>query len=1331
MAEHQYKEYTYAFTSKGLSARFAIDKTPPNMYWNLLGLEVRQEGTLSSRLGRIPITMSGTEALPLADLNIHTLSRLKGVSGNTFRYAGAGENIYRIAGDANGAYTLVSGPAPIAGSSQGYAGLATDEGGLNPWANPANAEGPPDSLFATSTIVSLPFPAKVTTNGLLLTGFSLPPIPAGMIISGIQVTINGFQSNANVDCAVTAFLFFGSAAIGIEKVSAFPLSSGNVILGGQQDKWNTGLTPAQIIDPSFGVLLNGLIDLPPFAPGQTCTYSIDSVQITVFYSLPGVTSGNRFSSATYRPTFSSFPYIFFADSEIMLKDNGSFDPLEQWGIYPPLIPPTTKISGTLFDSVDLFGSISASRVGLLGEQILPIDFPKTYTNFTPPLTGAITSLVRASNFVVVTTAVPHGIPLTAKGDIAFAGVVDPSFDGTFPLVSVSSPTVFTCYTGLISSLPNASSTGGTFSCYQGFYRVNTTSISPITAGQLNTVTPASMANIVPGMILIINQNIGSQFNFVLVLSTTGSTFTAYFNTAVTGAFTIIDVPFSGTAAANSTASIVGQGLNLDLSVFNEFPFNSPAPPETSDSDLISFFYNLSVVANVTSLSIAFNVSNGNFTDTYSATVDLVGVSNNTWTQFSLQRGQFSKSGGAGTAGMTWANVNGYKLTLVTNSGGTVVLQVAGINLNAAGGPFVGPGSPYDYRYTYFDSNTGTESNPSVIQVQSAFLSPNNQPIIISLTPSLDPQVTNINIYRRGGTLNTGWTQVAQVPANTTSYTDSFSDAQIDSNNVLEIDNDPPLTVDLPVPVATNLGTAVTAGSIQTVMPGSMANIYQNQILTIDQGLPQEENVTVISTTASTFTAYFQTTHSNGSSVSADSRQGQPVNLATIAFDQAWLAGDPNNPNRLYYSKVTNPEAFPPENWIEIGTPADPITSIVFFRGQIFVFTEARIYRVIIPYPGAVPAPYPTSSRHGLYALFAFCISEGLIPYLSQDGIYIFTGDSSQYATQVIEWLFADKEPNLGPVPEQDPTQAANTVMAFTKNEFYVAYTDKTGTQRRVSYDFKNGTWRNDDVGATAMFFEEDTEELVIAENDDGMIYRDRRGDVDIDIVSPGTVGPIPVNINLQTACQDQGLSLNSKSYNELALDVDWPSPLEVTLLFDNGTSPLPLGSFQTTGRQRLAIPINAGVGRVSQNVVLQITGSMGLEGPGHFYNWYIKAAVEAEIRESFDTYWAKLGTDEYKIIKQGQFEYVAADPGGINFSVYVEGNLLTPAYTFNLPQASVRTAVRIRFPALKAKIWRFIATSATPFQLYGESFVEFKPITLNKGYAKENLGAMITAQGSV
>jgi hypothetical protein len=67
----------------------------------------------------------------------------------------------------------------------------------------------------------------------------------------------------------------------------------------------------------------------------------------------------------------------------------------------------------------------------------------------------ISTIVRTSSVVAVTTATPHGLIPTDQ--VTIAGVVDPSFDGTFPLASVPDSLHFT----YAQTAANASSSGGT------------------------------------------------------------------------------------------------------------------------------------------------------------------------------------------------------------------------------------------------------------------------------------------------------------------------------------------------------------------------------------------------------------------------------------------------------------------------------------------------------------------------------------------------------------------------------------------------------------------------------------------------------------------------------------------------------------------------------------------------------------------------------------------------------------------------------------------------------------------------------------------------------
>lgn len=87
---------------------------------------------------------------------------------------------------------------------------------------------------------------------------------------------------------------------------------------------------------------------------------------------------------------------------------------------------------------------------------------------------------------------------------------------------------------------------------------------------------------------------------------------------------------------------------------------------------------------------------------------------------------------------------------------------------------------YQYVYTYYNVNDGTESAPSDA---SAELEIDSGHMVVSLpSTSNDPQVTNKRIYRVGGNLGV-FTLVDTVAADTVSYEDILSDTEVDGRTL--------------------------------------------------------------------------------------------------------------------------------------------------------------------------------------------------------------------------------------------------------------------------------------------------------------------------------------------------------------------------------------------------------------------------------------------------------------------------------------------------------------------------------------------------------------------
>lgn len=985
-------------------------------------------------------------------------------------------------------------------------------------------------------------------------------------------------------------------------------------------------------------------------------------------------SGSRFSADVYRLNFSSSPYLLIADSAQMLKDNGTGN-AQKWGGLAPTIPPTIAIAAT-----------------------------------------QITSIATGSAVVI----------------------------GSFSAVN-------------IGGFANAS-------------RVNTTLGTAVNAAGIATVSPASMTNIVPGMFLQVDT--AAQAETVYVMSVTATSFTANFTKTHLATAAVVNGNVTGTVAANTTGQIqIALAAGTLTNVGNV---------AAVDDDLISLYVFIDNPANVQQIQVMFDVSDGSFTKSYymktvtpdtlqalvsgnqtgaqavtqrvfaraggqvdtrrsghthlsilpiddpgasDAQPDVLDLGLSQWTWLQIKRGDFLPVGQAGNPGFDWSAVTKAQVTFqaIATAGITVGLDdwamVGGSGLDSFGG------IAYDYRYTYFNINTGFEANPSITLIPSLGLLPRRQPITVTWTPPTDAQFTHVRIYRRGGSLSVGWTMVTQIAVGTNTFTDTLADSVIVTNKSLELDNDAPVTSTLPVPVNTNLGTAVTAGSTQTVTPGSLTNIFANQLITIGIGAKQEQvYVQSINAIAGTFTAFFQNAHGNTETVSASTRPNTPMNLMAIGFDRAWVAGDLNNPHILYYSKKFNPESFPPQNALEIGKPDDPIMGIVSdYRGLVYVFTLSKIYSVFAP-GGSTPQVYPTAeTEYGLVANFGFTVGNGAIRYQSKDGIRSFRGGASELMTLNQDWLFTGQ--TFGPIVPADKTKFDQTLLAYHNRQMYVSYIDINGTRRRLIWNDSYQRFRNDSVACNSLFVEKDKNFLLFSDTN-GNIFQDRVNNFDDGGFSAGVQIKNAIPLNFQSGYMDQGQPKFQKNYNEFTLKIDTQGEtVTLQLLFDYGAGPtLTLSSaINTTGLTSLQFQINSGNGQLAYNVSVKITGNV--RNVVTLKEFAFKAAFETDKRQSFDTYWRDSGSPEYKLIKQGWFHYTAADPAGVTVNIYKDGNMTAPYFTFVLPQTSVRQPLRQKFKPVKHRLYRVVANSLSDFSLYGDSHLEIKPLSGNKGYQRAKLEA--------
>lgn len=102
---------------------------------------------------------------------------------------------------------------------------------------------------------------------------------------------------------------------------------------------------------------------------------------------------------------------------------------------------------------------------------------------------------------------------------------------------------------------------------------------------------------------------------------------------------------------------------------------------------------------------------------------------------------------------------------------------------------VSGGIVYDWRYSYRSSVTGAESNPSP---EATGITLTNQRADVTVQASTDPQIDQIRIYRRGGTLNTY--RLSMTVANVSgTYQDNNADSSIAAAVTMSTVRDVPFT----------------------------------------------------------------------------------------------------------------------------------------------------------------------------------------------------------------------------------------------------------------------------------------------------------------------------------------------------------------------------------------------------------------------------------------------------------------------------------------------------------------------------------------------------------
>lgn len=1332
--DSDYKPVPWIYKSRGLTARETTDRAPEATYIQMMNCLEREEDSLSSRYGTVIVNRSpdGTPSGQnyLFQFPIISLARMIYLA-QSYRYAAdSNGGLYRRQGDSQGAY------------SQIYSGLSG-----SPFQSVST------NCFATAQTYLFVFDGDVTlkdsgTGTPSLSGIDPPAYTANsQPYSPLLTLIDNFSSantyttaNFSVDWAYSAVTtlspFVSSPVTDFQEFvpATYEAAGGScsltlVAIGTVSTEFTCDAFTSSATD-------GAPISISTTATGKFLIGADGNGGIELQYSInSGVTWTTYFSSfvgtdQTTGPTPVTISVYGIANLNTLLVR---------------IVAVATKSGGA--------GSITSTGIiGPVSVSVIPYGAFSQVSNGMISVLNSDSSLQLAISSIISTTLIaglytqlqltmqaPHGFTTATSG--AIYGCSNNLCDG-FYTASVAGTTILTV--PFISAVL-ISATGGYF-----------------------------MGGASGGPSTCVLQNLYS--------SPYPSQFSAWgFYQSVLPATSAFPIgSWIGTVAQNSTAT-VGATIRLDLSINNE----------VTNDDLIVMTLAVGDPASISNIRLQFDVNGSGYTSSYyykdvapafyqqgvqqledaydtteqqifadtlglltgqtpgSTTAQLQPANFSTgaasWVAALLRRGDFVAVGTAGQSGLDWSNITGWQIVITTNTVGSSTVSVNGIYLQWGYGPSSFGGTGYDYRYTYLNANTLTESNGAPIQLfdtQFGYLASLAAPFYLRQAAqitgvySTDPQTTHLRIYRRGGIQNQNWYQIDQVPNITSGgtfyYKDVVTDDSLTQAAILVLDNDPPVTSSLPSPISTTLLQPTTGNgdtyyntfTPQNFFPNASYTFLPNQIVQV--GNPQNlEEVRVIVGGQGTFSAICRLQHNAGEPVNVYSIPRVSLTLVEIAYGQLWAAGDKNNPNYLYFSKKGLPESWSPAAYIPVGSSSgDAITAIVNWRGTLFVKTLTTWWLI----PGAGFPPQPTGCAHGGPATQGQTVTERGIAYFAPDGIRNFNGSQGMYMSLEIEFIFR-QNPDT-PLPLADPTKYSQGILAFFNNCVFISYVSIGGQRYRLAYDLNYSRWRIDDIQATAMIWERDTNTFLVAKpyraNDlltGYVIVQDQVTTQDYDdggwvgIGSGSALVKLPVSLTIQPAFQDLKEIHQQKQWNVLEDDVDTAGQnLTTQLLFDTDTAtgaiviPTPTPA-TSVARQKIQRKIQGGDGYPGYR--MSWIHTMSVISAPTFYQENIYATALAPWRTSYDTYVIKFGTDESKIVKQGYFDYTSSTP--ITISLYADQYAtaaLYPYYTFQLPVESGRLSVRQLFKAKKMRLWRMIATTldGSPFQFWVSPRCEFKPI---------------------
>ena len=301
----------------------------------------------------------------------------------------------------------------------------------------------------------------------------------------------------------------------------------------------------------------------------------------------------------------------------------------------------------------------------------------------------------------------------------------------------------------------------------GLYSVAMSSLTR--ASGIVTAVASGTENFVPGLQVFMHGTGGDPswygiFGVDEVVSTSSwKYFQPAANASLSGGTAIGGVTATAVAGATLTIAKV-QSLDLTqiMTINGEIPTGETVDTvPSSDNDPIRMWIYVDAIAKVSDVQIQFDVdpssvSGGSLTATafmwnyYYASIFTQLATG--WNLITVPKSSFTR---VGQGVYDWSGVVAWQVQVIPNTGDSPTVILNNLILRGSSYADSSVGVGYDWRPTYYNSVTQSESNPAPVVDVLAY--PVGQAVgLVPANYSTDPQVNKIRWYRRGGSLSSDW-----------------------------------------------------------------------------------------------------------------------------------------------------------------------------------------------------------------------------------------------------------------------------------------------------------------------------------------------------------------------------------------------------------------------------------------------------------------------------------------------------------------------------------------------------------------------------------------------